>query len=590
GAPGATTRGLVGPAKPILATIIGALFVLICLVPVWRKRAALPPSRPARFVPAGDSVVGWAEDSNRALLAWTLQHRWIAALLSIAALCTIAIPFGNTSLTAFGEDEDTSELEFWIDLEDNFTLSEASDEMLRYERFVEEFRDEMGFKNVVARFDPGGGEIELRWPERIAPKLLEGYRDRIRKRVPAHAGHRVYFRGQDEISDSSKQFVTFELRGPDPDRLLELGDSAVDLLARVPGLADVKASTEDQPDQLLLELDGDTAFRFGVTSETALQNVGWALRGTQLPRYQEEDREVPMYIEYDDAIYAGVHTLEDLVVFGSERSVPLATFSELSYRPAPSRIVRRNGQITHSITARLADPTRQAELVEAGYDALESLDMPRGYALGRDDSVVVRGQQEMRDLQNAMLLSVVLVFLLMGILFESLLLPLSVLTTIPFAMLGALWTLYVTGTPMDSIGWIGIIILVGVVVNNGIVLIDKIHRLRKVDGRPRADAVVEGAAARVRPIVMTALTTVVGLLPMALGDAPTQGIDYRALSTCVAGGLAICTFFTLWVVPLTYTVVDDLSHTLGWLVRRSFAGRPRGAVGAGPVAAPLGRR
>ena len=96
------------------------------------------------------------------------------------------------------------------------------------------------------------------------------------------------------------------------------------------------------------------------------------------------------------------------------------------------------------------------------------------------------------------------------------------LTTIPFAVLGAFWTLFVSGTPMDSIGWIGIIILVGVVVNNGIVLIDKIHRLRIDERYSRQDAVIEGAGARVRPIVMTALTTVVGLMPMALGEAPPR--------------------------------------------------------------------
>jgi len=288
-----------------------------------------------------------------------------------------------------------------------------------------------------------------------------------------------------------------------------------------------------------------------------------------------------MMIEYDDTVSAGLNTLRDLSIWGSQGEVALATFTDVRFQPAPSRISRKNGQISEAITARLADPARQSELVRAGYAALEGLDLPRGYELGRDTSVVVQGMQEMRDLQNAMLLSVVLVFLLMGILFESLLLPLSVLTTIPFAVLGAFWTLFASGTPMDSIGWIGIIILVGVVVNNGIVLIDKIHRLRIDERYSRRDAVIEGAGARVRPILMTALTTVVGLLPMALGDAPPQGIDYRALSTCVAGGLAICTFFTLWVVPLAYTVIDDLALTLGWLGRRSFA-RKRARTGGEP--------
>jgi len=189
-----------------------------------------------------------------------------------------------------------------------------------------------------------------------------------------------------------------------------------------------------------------------------------------------------------------------------------------------------------------------------------------------DDSAAARHAEEVDELTNALLLSVVLVFLLMGILFESLLLPISVLTTIPFAILGALWTIYLTGTTMDSVGFIGLIILVGVVVNNGIVLIDKIHRGRGSTAN-RTEAVLAGSAARVRPILMTALTTVFGLLPMALSEATNDGIDYRALATCVAGGLVISTFFTLWIVPLAYTVMDDLTHTLGGTLRGSMRGR-----------------
>ena len=114
---------------------------------------------------------------------------------------------------------------------------------------------------------------------------------------------------------------------------------------------------------------------------------------------------------------------------------------------------------------------------------------------------------------------------------------------------------------MDSVGFIGLIILVGVVVNNGIVLIDRIHRLQ-ASGMERRLAVLEGSRTRVRPIVMTAVTTIFGLLPMALAEPPAEGIDYRALATCVAGGLAISTFFTLWVVPLAFTLLDDLGRVL----------------------------
>ncbi len=578
GAPGGTVGTLDSTGPSILNSAGALVLVLLFVLPRLRKRAKQGPARPAAFVPEGHSIVAWIQALNRALLQWTMSHRLLATALSIVAFASIMIPAKNSSLTAFGEEEDTSELSFDVDLEDNFTLGQASAELQRYEDFVKDYQEDMGFENIVARFDSGGGEIDLRWPERIDPKELDKHRTKLRGELPKFAGHRVSFSGDPEAAEGSKQFVSFELRGTDPDKLGEIGKEAVTVLEKVPGLTDVRTATEEAPDQLLLEVDGDTAFSYGLNSQTALRNVSWSLRGAQLPRFQEQEKETPFLIELDKTAAAGLDTVKDLNVWGEQGAVPLSTFSTISFEAAPSSIYRRNGQISFQLTARLADPTRQAELVEAGYAALDGLDLPRGYSLGRDDSIVVDGMQEMQDLKNAMMLAVVLVFLLMGILFESLLLPLSVLTTIPFAILGAFWTLYITGTPMDSIGWIGIIILVGVVVNNGIVLIDKIHRLRSVDGLPRSEAVIQGASARVRPILMTALTTVVGLLPMAMGDAPAQGIDYRALSTCVAGGLAICTFFTLWVVPLSYTIIDDVSSALIWVARRSF-----GTVDVGPL-------
>jgi HAE1 family hydrophobic/amphiphilic exporter-1 len=157
----------------------------------------------------------------------------------------------------------------------------------------------------------------------------------------------------------------------------------------------------------------------------------------------------------------------------------------------------------------------------------------------------------------------------MGILFESFLLPLSVLFTIPYAVLGSYWTLYLTGTAMDSVGWIGIIILVGVVANHGVVLIDRVHQLRR-QGLERSQAVLTGCGNRVRPVLMTTLTAVTGLLPLALTEPAGQGIDYRALATCVAGGMAMSTVFTLWVVPLVYTLLDDLARVVGERLRWSL--------------------
>jgi len=553
---------------------LGALAAVLLLLglPAWRRRPGRGPARPARFTPAGASIVAWAQESNRALLGWTLQHRFLASLLALCAPFSAFFAVSSISMSGFGDEEELTELTFWVDLESNFTLGETSREIARYEEFLEGRRAELGFENLVARFDGTGGRLEMRWKDRQDPEYLDGVREQLRRELPSFAGHRVYFRSQDEVSDSSKQFVTFELRGPDHVELGRLAQEAEGLLAAVPGLTDVASTLTEAPEQVLLELDDDVAFSYGVTSQSALRSVSWALRGAQLPRYNEAGREVPFLIEYDEEEVAGLATLEDLTIFTTEGMVPLATFSKVQFQAAPTEIVRRDGQITQRITARVLDPARQTKLVEEGYAALAALELPRGYSLGRDSSLVQEREADLSDLKRMFALAIGLVFLLMGILFESLMLPFSVLTTIPYAIAGAVWALKLTGTPVDFIGIIGLIILVGVVVNNGIVLIDKIHRLR-LAGMPRSEAVLLGAAARVRPILMTALTTVFGLLPMALSTGPTQGIDYKSLATCVAGGLTVCTFFTLWVVPLAYTVIDDLTQDATRALRAAL-GRP----------------
>jgi HAE1 family hydrophobic/amphiphilic exporter-1 len=252
-------------------------------------------------------------------------------------------------------------------------------------------------------------------------------------------------------------------------------------------------------------------------------------------------------------------------------------------------IDRHDGEASFTITARVEDVSRQSEIARQGRQALGTLDLPRGYAIADEDLASTKQDQEMNAIKSAGLLSVVLVFLLMGILFESFLVPISVLFTIPFAVLGSYWTLYLTSTAMDSVGWIGIIILVGVVANHGIVLIDRVYQLRR-QGLDRTTAVITGCGNRVRPVLMTSLTAVIGLLPLALTEPSGEGIDYRALAICVAGGISMSTIFTLWVVPLAYTLLDDISSLFAREVRRALeVFRPRRSHPVGveaPAASP----
>jgi len=157
------------------------------------------------------------------------------------------------------------------------------------------------------------------------------------------------------------------------------------------------------------------------------------------------------------------------------------------------------------------------------------------------------------------ILALCCVYLVMAALFESLSQPLVIMTSLPFAFLGVIWTLVVTNTPLNIMTMIGMVILVGIVVNNGIVLLDHINNYRK-KGLPVEEAIFEGGRERFRPILMTAATTILGLVPMAVGDANIDGLGYYPLARSVMGGLAASTVLTLLVLPTFYSISEDIAR------------------------------
>ena len=157
-----------------------------------------------------------------------------------------------------------------------------------------------------------------------------------------------------------------------------------------------------------------------------------------------------------------------------------------------------------------------------------------------------------------LLLALALIYLVMAALFESIAHPIAILISIPFALFGAVWFDYLTGTPFGLMSQIGLLILMGIVVKNGIVLVDHVNQLRR-EGLSRADAIVQGGRERMRPILMTAATAILGLVPLALGSSGIGGAYYYPLARTVIGGLTTSTILTLVILPYIYTLVDDVA-------------------------------
>ncbi|MFT6715070.1 MAG: HAE1 family hydrophobic/amphiphilic exporter-1 [Planctomycetota bacterium] len=543
---------------PVLVPALICGLLLFFALPAWKKSLIekQAPQAPDNFVPHGHSLIDWLIASNRRLVAWTLDHRLAAIGLSCLALFTIVIPINSVVTAAFSQGGGENSIEFGVTFDADFTLAEAFEEMKMYEQFLDEHKEEYGFNHVQNRFDSRSAEVSMYFEGALLPETQTRVLNHMRENLPKPPGHEVHYYNGENVSENSSTVTQFTLRGTDSVELAALGAQAHQILQNVPGLSGITLPDASAPEQMNVEIDRDIAHSFGIGAGAAIESIGWALRGVPLPRFQERGREIPLILELDRENAPNLATLRDLPVYTVSNQVPLSSFADFSVSKGASTIYREDGQISYTLTAQVDDPSRLSEISATGYSALRQIEMPRGFSLATDQSIQRRADDEIKELGMAGLLSLVLIFLVMAILFESLILPFSVLTTIPFAVVGAVWSIWALGNPIDAMGMIGIIILAGLVVNNGIVLIDRIHRLAST--MDRKDAVLAGCAHRVRPIVMTALTTVVGLIPMSMVPPASGSIDYRSMATIMIGGLLASTFFTLWVVPLAYTLLDDL--------------------------------
>ena len=306
--------------------------------------------------------------------------------------------------------------------------------------------------------------------------------------------------------------------------------------------------------EIQIEFDQERAAALGLNTADLAQRVARSVQGNVATRYRLLDRELDVLVRVTESERASVDAVKNLVINpASERPLTLAAVADVQLRTGPSEIRRVDQQRVVTLSANLVygdlgDGVAELERIIA------ATPLPQGLV------AQVAGQSEemevsFRSLQLALALAVFLVYLVMASEFESLIHPFVILFTIPLAAIGAILALYVTGSVINVIALIGMIVLAGIVVKNGIVLIDLVNRLRE-EGKPRHEALLEGARYRLRPILMTTLTAVLGLLPMAIGAG--EGAEVRApMAITVIGGLLVSTLLTLVVIPVVYTLLDQ---------------------------------
>jgi HAE1 family hydrophobic/amphiphilic exporter-1 len=283
------------------------------------------------------------------------------------------------------------------------------------------------------------------------------------------------------------------------------------------------------------------------------------MRGMNLRPFQGEDGEIPVRLEFKESDRQTLENLENLPLVGrAGEPVNLAAVADFKVKHGPQNIRRENRTTSIGVVANLDGITVEEARSRIG-QVMGQFTLPAGYTWNygeRFDSE----QEAFHTMLINLLLALALIYFVMAALFESLLFPAAIWTQIIFAVVGVYWFFLITGTTMSIMGMIGILILIGVVVNNGIVLIDYVNQLR-ARGMGRREALIEAGAARLRPILMTAGTTVLSLLPLCFvttNIGGSGGPPYFPMARAIVGGLSFSTVITLLVLPTIYILLDDL--------------------------------
>jgi len=375
--------------------------------------------------------------------------------------------------------------------------------------------------------------------------------DSLRKNAAETAGLESSFSAPELLSFDKP--LEIEIQGYDLESLRTVSEQVLTLLRASDRFADVESSLERGHPEIQIFFDQERAAALGLTVKQISDQVVGKIRGRVATRYSWRDRKIDVLVRLSEQDRQSISAVRDLIINPeSDRPVPLSAVAEIRISEGPAEIRRTDQERVALVQANLAYGDLGSAVIEAEA-LLEGVSLPYGI------SMKITGQSEemeasFRSLLFALVLAVFLVYLVMASQFESLLHPFVILFSIPLAAGGVALALWMTDTRLSVIVFIGLIMLAGIVVNNAIVLVDLINKLRE-RGLDRLHAIREAARLRLRPIMMTTLTTVLGLFPMAMGLG--EGSEMRTpMAVTVIGGLLTSTLLTLVVVPVMYSLLD----------------------------------
>ncbi|MGB8953481.1 MAG: efflux RND transporter permease subunit [Candidatus Aminicenantales bacterium] len=572
GITGKLTRGL---ALAIAFSLLSSLFVALTIVPMVasllfkrRKKAALSAriKTGAEFTGAKAFYMKFLEKALR-------NRRWVlAGALGLFILSLVLVPFMGMEFMP-SQDRDMIMLKVKLpvgaSLEETDRIVSTIEDIMSKEPEVDIISAQTGSaaednpQDTGMGMNPTGPNEGLLWVGLVHKTERESsdieVLERIRKKLPRLAN--VQYESVDmsqAMMGGSLAPVEIKIFGKDLQKIKSLADDIVEKIRDVEGLRDVTHSLAQAKPEYHIKIDREKTSRFGLMVNQVASTVQTATLGRVATRFREASEEVDIRVRFKDEFRSTIEEIKSIpILTPSNQIIYLNQLAAIEEGEGPIQITRENQARRVSVTGNIVDRDLSSVVrdIKKRISGMER-QLPAGYFIEFGGSYE-QMQEAFLILVGVFALAVLLVYMVMASQFESFLHPLVIMFTIPLCLTGVVLGLLITGRPISLPALIGVILLGGIAVNNGIVMIDYINQLRR-RGVEKREAVLQGCVTRLRPVLLTAFTTMLGTLPMALSTS--SGNEFRnPLAIVLLGGLLATTFLTLFIIPIIYSLVEKIS-------------------------------
>ena len=503
------------------------------------------------------------------LLGWTLDHR----LMTLAA--TLGLLGTGIYLYTQIEQRGTPwtperRVDVTVQIDRSYSLEEVKELFTEIEQRLLSKKEELDIESLSTRFSQRRSRLRAYLVDADDGKLSTMQASNaIKKLLPEKVGIN-YKMGRSRSWSGPQLGVEVQLKGRNPAVLAVLVEEVKGQMERLPGVQDVDSSLEDGEEEIRVEVDREQALGYGLSPQQVAGAIAQALGTRRTSSFKARDREIDIVLQLEEEDRATLEQLKNSRFEGRDGTpIQLAALADFRMRRGPQDLRREDRELNVTVFANTEDRRQAAARPPQIQAVMSGLALPPGYSwdLGRASRWM---REDASDNNFTMLFAVLLIYLIMASLFESLIHPFTIMLAIPFSLIGVALGLFALDIPFDNNGAMGLLILFGIVVNNGIVLIDHINHYRK-EGMTRRQAIVRGGQNRLRPIMMTAFTTILNLMPLVLpmiyGTAEGFAKRWGPVGLVVVCGLASSTVLTLLLAPTLYSLLDDLGMFLRRVAR-----------------------